>query len=164
MMKRREDYPEVICHECGRHDRAAYIEPTATQMIELRLCFNCLFWTEKIALAFGPDAHRIARIEGKHYSVGAKHPRGYRGFLGFGGSHFVIEWDDGRREETRNLWSQGPIPDRFRSRLPDNARFVTSTATTPTPTESDQRSPRQVCAGLNAGGTAAKGNAEPSCL
>jgi hypothetical protein len=46
------------------------------------------------------------------------------GFLGFGGRRFEIEFFDGRKVTTRDLWHQGVIPPKWRERYPDNARFV----------------------------------------
>lgn len=43
---------------------------------------------------------------------------------GHGGSLFRIRMHDGTLIDSRNLWCQGPIPERFRDRLYDNAEFL----------------------------------------
>ncbi|CAO0836086.1 putative protein OS=Streptomyces microflavus OX=1919 GN=Smic_80960 PE=4 SV=1 [Streptomyces microflavus] len=43
---------------------------------------------------------------------------------GFGGRRFDIEFFDGRRVTTHDLWSQGTIPPKHRERYQDNARFA----------------------------------------
>lgn len=68
------------------------------------------------------DPARRVVIDGQHYLLGEERP-GQTGD-GFGGARFDIEFRDGRRVTTRNLWHQGAIPPRWRWRYPDNARFV----------------------------------------
>jgi hypothetical protein len=65
----------------------------------------------------------IARVGGKHYAIGPER-RGDKQLCGFGGAKFIIQFFDGRRVETMNLWHQGVIPEHFRIRLPDNAEFL----------------------------------------
>lgn len=60
-------------------------------------------------------------VDGEHYRIGA----GKTTFRGFGGRRFDIEFLDGRKVTTRDLWHQGVIPPKWRERFPDNARFVT---------------------------------------
>jgi hypothetical protein len=62
-------------------------------------------------------------IGGKHYRLGSEY-EGSGAFKGHGGARFVIETADGTRVVTTNLWYQGEVPEHFRDRLPDNARFV----------------------------------------
>ncbi|MEV0617635.1 hypothetical protein AB0I81_30240 [Nonomuraea sp. NPDC050404] len=59
-------------------------------------------------------------VDGDHYAIGDD----TGGFRGHGGRRFDIEWFDGRKTTTRNLWHQGEIPPEWRHRYPDNARFV----------------------------------------
>ena len=40
------------------------------------------------------------------------------------GRRFDIEFFDGRRVTTHDLWSGSDIPERYRAHLPDNARFL----------------------------------------
>lgn len=83
-------------------------------------CFTCQFWTEKMVPHFR-DSPMTARIGGRHYRIG---PERAGGFRGFGGARFIIQFHDGRKVVTTNLWSQGEIPEAYREQLPDNATFV----------------------------------------
>ncbi|MGW4792213.1 hypothetical protein ACWEPC_07335 [Nonomuraea sp. NPDC004297] len=47
-------------------------------------------------------------VDGEHYAIGGD----TGGFRGHGGRHFDIEWFDGRRATTQNLWHQGTVPPR----------------------------------------------------
>ncbi|WP_275558596.1 hypothetical protein [Streptomyces sp. 5-6(2022)] len=62
-------------------------------------------------------------VGGEHYILGEDRPGD--AFKGFGGRRFDIEFFDGRKVTTRDLWYQGVIPPKWRERYPDNARFVT---------------------------------------
>jgi len=64
-------------------------------------------------------ANRVV-IDGEHYMLGDN----TAGMKGFGGRRFDIEFFDGRRVTTTDLWFQGVIPPKWRERFPDNARFV----------------------------------------
>lgn len=101
------------CKECGK----AYHASLTGAKLREGLCFKCDFWTEKVEWANEADKMPI-RINGVHYQPGLAIHRG-----GFGGSKFTIQTSDGLFE-TRNLWCQGDIPERFKDRLPDNAKFV----------------------------------------
>ena len=107
------------CKECGA-PILSWLWDDADVMLELRLCFTCKFWYEKIPLA---DDSKVVRIHHTHYWIGEEANKGV--FRGFGGQKFVIKFNDGRNEvTTTNLWCQGEIPERFWDRLPDNAEFV----------------------------------------
>ena len=111
--------PFITCIECGRAEHGEWANKAD---IEARqLCFNCLFWHEKIGIA---DEPRIVRINGNHYAIGDERKGGGK-FSGFGGLEFSIRFNDGREITTHNLWGQGSIPRRFRERLPDNATWIT---------------------------------------
>lgn len=69
-------------------------------------------------------ARKIARIDGHHYVIEEDDNSG--GFQGMGGRAFTIVFDDGREVVTRNLWSQGHVPPKWRERHPDNAHFKTA--------------------------------------
>ncbi len=83
------------------------------------LNFTKDFWQQKETIKYQA---RVARVNGTHYIVGDEDaPQSFRGF---GGSLFLIQFDDGRRVATTNLWCQGEIPPALRDKLPDNAKFV----------------------------------------
>jgi hypothetical protein len=64
----------------------------------------------------------VARVGHRHYYIDDEKNTG--GFRGFGGSKFIIKFNNGRIVETTNLWCQGIIPESFYDRLQDNAVFI----------------------------------------
>jgi len=110
----------LICKECGAEICFDYIsKATINRMKKWRVCHRCEYWLEWVEKRRHP---RVARINHTHYLVRDEFDTGK--FRGFGGRKFVIEWDDGRRMSTTNLWHQGRIPEFFWDRLPDNAKFI----------------------------------------
>lgn len=109
-----ENVPPYNCVVCGKEETAHYFDNKS--MVENKLCFTCQFWTEYVA-----KEKNSIRIDGNHYMVGsATTPHRYNGF---GGRKFRIRKNDGTVIETCDLWSQGPISEHFRDKLPDNAEF-----------------------------------------
>ena len=76
--------------------------------------FHDAFWLEEIAQGNG------VVVEGKHYRISKSDSR----IKGFGGRKWTIKFHNGTTVETDNLWTQGEIPEKYRTRLPDNAVFV----------------------------------------
>lgn len=119
------------CVECDKSEKARYMNPTKSQMIERQLCFGCNFWTEKLEIR---DDSNTVRVKGVHYIIGPEKlknehklsPYMRNAVRGHGGAKFMVYFNDGRIVETNNLWCQGDIPDGFRDRLPDNATFLNS--------------------------------------
>ncbi len=68
------------------------------------------------------DPGRWAVIDGAFFTIGDGD--GFGGVAGFGGKRWEIEFFDGRRVVTRDLWPTGQITPKWRERWPDNARFV----------------------------------------
>lgn len=71
---------------------------------ERQLCFHCNFWIEKVAIK---DRPRVVRIDGSHYQIGKEDKISWAEFRGFGGSKFVIVFNDGRRVETTQPLASG---------------------------------------------------------
>lgn len=109
------------CVECGGTDRATCVSGTRERMLARSLCFLCLFWNDRIEAQSNPKA---CVINGQSYQDAGRRTGGPQSSLGFGGREFHIEFFDGRVIETNNLYGQGKVPERFRDRLPDTARFV----------------------------------------
>lgn len=109
------------CVECGEieSDELIYADEVDQKMRELQLCFDCLFWQEYMERVDSPET---VRINGHHYVIGDEEETTIRGNCG---CMYAIAFFDGRKVVTTNLWNQGPIPERFQDRLPDNAVFVT---------------------------------------
>jgi hypothetical protein len=104
----------LVCRECARTvDAAQWVN--AKHLLRARLCNDCLKWVELLKIANDPNT---VRAGGVHYVV---HPGEPEAFRGEEPRHYRIRFHDGRELLTANLWCQGVIPARFRSRLPDNA-------------------------------------------
>ena len=81
-------------------------------------CFECALWRERLPLVGNPD---VAIIDGTMYTIGDENdPSPFRGF---GGDKFVINFKDGRKVTTTNLWCGGDISEHWRPQFPDNADF-----------------------------------------
>lgn len=105
-----------MCSECGaEEDLNGY--SGAEKQRGARLCRLCFFWTGLVTVRDQPNR---VRESGRHYTLSAE-DSSFCGFRGFGGSHYVVAFTDGRRVRTSNMWSNGEIPWWFRDRLPDNA-------------------------------------------
>lgn len=77
-------------------------------------CFNINFWNDCL------DESAII-VDGKCYHDAGRKPNGTK-WLGFGGSEFTIEMNDGRIIKTNNLWHNGEVPKE--RNVKDNARFI----------------------------------------
>lgn len=93
------------------------------------MCMSCFYWWQHIKYRSNgdltPNGERVARINGEAYIVGHEDLSKYDyNFRGYGGAKFLISFFDGTIVTTTNLWSNGPIPQRFRVELPDNAQFI----------------------------------------
>lgn len=113
----------VSCR-CGKRATLRYSGDIGARMEERSECFDCAFWGRLLE----QDAERpetVVIVEGRHYMIepDPDQPRD-RGFAGFGGAEFTVAFNDGRVVKSRNLWTQGEIPERFREQMPDNATFL----------------------------------------
>jgi hypothetical protein len=106
------------CSTCSKPISLAYNQLTKQQLIDRKLCFTCNFWHNLQTEV--SDEDRIV-IDNHHYVALESSPDGIRGF---GGRLFIIEKQDGTIIRTINLWHQGEIPEQYRDRFPNNARFV----------------------------------------
>lgn len=116
-LRSSSEIPDEPCRKCGSPFATTY--SNKEDLLKRHFCFSCTFWQEYVE---DKDNPRIARVDGKHYFVN-KSKGGDTRFNGFGGSKFKVRWNDGREEESNDVWHQGTIPDRFRQDLPDNATF-----------------------------------------
>jgi hypothetical protein len=125
-IKPKDEKDIYHCKICGAPELAHYCEQIKTEMICGQLCFDCNFWQEKIVWRQNnrPDVYVI---NGHHYIV---HPdanpddRDAVRWSGHAGRKFVIKPKGRPPFETRNLWHQGEIPERFRNILTDSAEFI----------------------------------------
>lgn len=118
----------VNCQWCGKNEELHWYEAVNEYLIETGLCFDCGFWLGYILCAdtdYTKDGQRIARINHQHYVICPDNPRPGLG-SGYGGRKITLRFLDGTEVTTRNLWSQGEIPELFRDQLPDNAEWLSS--------------------------------------
>lgn len=112
-----------ICNTCGKdYSNSVKTFGADHERFENDNCGTCNFWWEKVEWLKGHDADRSVIVDGKHYRIGSYCPEVG---MGFGGSFWAIEFDNGIITATRNLWHQGTIDEPFGEHLPNNARFLT---------------------------------------
>jgi len=107
--KKREGSECRRCQECRTHMHEGEADKHG-------VCFRCNFWLSFVGRPGG------LVIDGMHFTLGNEDSTVAR--RGFDGQRFIIATNDGRTIITTNLWANGSVPEHFRSRLPDNARFV----------------------------------------
>lgn len=98
----------------------SYSGAEGKRMAETGECFICAFWELKAL-----ENHDIV-IDNRLYGIGPEPgPNTNRSHLGMSGRRFDIEFfNTGKRYTTHNLWSGGEIPEKYRDRIPNTARFV----------------------------------------
>lgn len=113
---------DFTCQICGKIDNLdRFCKSEITKIMEKEtVCHCCAFWLEKIALT---DENTVV-ANGVRYTIEDENSNSP--FKGFGGREFNVEFFDGRKVTSHNMWCQGEIPERFRSypELQDNARFI----------------------------------------
>lgn len=109
----------ITCRHCGDVAPLDMNEEFIRIHLAAQLCRRCHFWVEKVERR---DEARSVRVDGRHFRI--REDFDGPGFRGHGGTRFTIRFHDGREVATRNLWSQGDIPEEWRAELPDNAVFM----------------------------------------
>lgn len=108
------------CRECGADNywtSYSASSPEKALMDADGICFGCAFWRVKA------DTTHDTVIAGRIYSVGdINRPSGPHN--GMAGRRFDIEYFDGRRVTTHDLWCGGEVPEKYKARIPDTARFL----------------------------------------
>lgn len=105
--------PFYICSICGDlFEKSTAKGEDEHRMEKDHLCFDCALWANRA------DKENPLVIDGIRYSLGPGN------WGGMAGRRFVIEYFDGRIVETKDLWCNGEVPDYFRDRIPDTARFL----------------------------------------
>lgn len=113
-----------ICRLCKSEFVPCYGDRINSRMILRELCFDCNHWDE---LAFLSQDRNSVRINGHQYWIQPPADPALSGeFSGFKKSVQKIQFIDGRKVETTNLWYQGEIPVAFRLRMPNNAQWAES--------------------------------------
>lgn len=127
-------YPTIECVECGESHRAHYDPFTRKRMVDRSLCFHCMYWSDMVHIRSSCDSNGFYSVE-KKYVIRVSNVREYKLMHytfydkavggGYGGALFHILLSDGTPTWSRNVWSQGPVPERFHERLPANAILIT---------------------------------------
>ena len=103
------------CEICGKQiEKSQYYD----NVICSNQCFEALYWLERIK---NKDSKKQVVIDSVVYQIESEHD--ISSFRGYDGKKFVIEFFDGRKVFTSNLWHNGTLPKAFRELLPDNAKF-----------------------------------------
>lgn len=115
---------EKICVVCGKD----YTNEDFLGMKE-NYCFSCSFWQEQLELDNGfrknPENKKVVIVvDGFHYVADIDENNKKDFFKGFGGCDHFVEFLDGKVQSFNNVWFQGKIPENFRDKMPDNARFL----------------------------------------
>lgn len=118
-------YHEFTCTKCGVLDRNTYVEPVRTHMLERRLCYHCNYWRD-FEVSLASDHQKMTIINGHVYGPGNRTSGPMRGMAG---RRFDIEYIDpsihaGKRVTTFDLWSGSTLPDKFKEKYPDTAKFL----------------------------------------
>lgn len=106
----------AVCKWC----RETYDASIHYSSVEPSECFLCNHWKE-ILERDKTDTTAVV-IKGHHYYISDENPALRP--RGFGGTKFVIQFNDGRLVTTTNLWHQGEISRYWLPKFPDNAVFV----------------------------------------
>ncbi|MFR2207335.1 MAG: hypothetical protein ACLS59_07335 [Clostridia bacterium] len=105
------------CEICGKEiEKSSY----SSAILCSSECFGKHFWNEIVK-----DKNNRIIINGHCYVDGGNKPDAiHTSWLGFNGNKFNIEFFDGRKLTTNNLWCNGEIPKEYRKLLPNNAKLI----------------------------------------
>jgi len=114
---------DYVCSECGEvsHPSYAYNDQIGAVLRERGLCCLDDFWAEAHADYL---AGKRLVVGGQSYTIAPERASDPASCKGHGGRRFRIQYPDGRVVESTNVWSQGPIPERWRARMADTAVFL----------------------------------------
>lgn len=109
----------LVCRDCGAVGYSTSFTPTCAEkkLIDSEgVCFSCAYWLVRI------EQKHDTVIDGRIYGVG--NGREGNPHNGMAGRRFDIEYFDGRRVTTFDLWAGSEVPDRYKQQIPDTARFL----------------------------------------
>lgn len=109
------------CRDCGEENFSTSFTPTCPEkkLIDSEgVCFTCAYWRVQLQ-----KPHQLV-IAGRIYSEGNTRKPPNSPHSGMAGRRFDIEYFDGRRVTTHDLWAGGEVPERYRHLIPDTARFL----------------------------------------
>jgi len=115
----------IVCSYCGGKDRPGrWDNEIKDRMHSEKRCFSCIHWFDAVEQK---DDDNCAIIDGNIYWVKDLSSTRHKVCLGFGGRVFHVEWHNGRKKTSNNVWHGGEIPKRFCGLLQNNAKFVSGT-------------------------------------
>lgn len=110
----------IICKECGCEVTLDNWQPEyKSKLITRSVCNKCDYWVDRLL----KTSSQIV-VNGKVFQIDNNQPKS-KSSAGHGGREFVfkrIGCDE--IERTTNLWYNGIVPEHFKSRIPDNAVFL----------------------------------------
>ncbi len=110
----------MVCKVCGQEEKPSHWI-NEDEMVSHQMCFCCNFWRDMLERDSKRPPYTYCVIDGTHYVIAPEDdPDPFRGF---GGARFQIEFNDGHRVVTTNLWCQGEPNKYWKDKFPDNARF-----------------------------------------
>lgn len=110
------------CKICGVEvDPSNFVKDCKDLLIKHQMCFSCNFWRERLEEDSKFPPHTACMIDGTHYIIGDENNKS--AFRGFDGYRFQIEFNDGTKVITTNLWCQGEPKGYWKDKFPNNARF-----------------------------------------
>ena len=108
------------CKICGQEeDISLFIHQD--ELEKKGVCFSCDLWQKRANNYQKEDKYLHPIIDGVYYTIDDENSTSH--FRGFGGYQFQIEFKDGHRVISTNLWCGGDVPEIWQSKLPNNARF-----------------------------------------
>lgn len=116
-----DDAP-LTCVACGYavDDPSMYVSAVQTIMQSLVVCSRCAQW--EVRARAGREKNSV-RVNGVLYVIRPETPRTRTSEASSSYAH-TIKFKNGRVVYTTHLARYGDIPERYRSRLPDNATFL----------------------------------------
>lgn len=110
-----------VCKDCRAVNYSTSFTPNCAEkkVIDAEgVCFTCAYW--RVAIA---KKHDVV-IDGQIYGLGNVYRPPNSPHAGMAGRRFEVEFFDGQRVVTHDLWAGGAVPDRFKHLIPDTARFL----------------------------------------
>lgn len=110
------------CKICGSEENPSnWVKDWKDSILKYQMCHTCNYWRERLEDDKKYPPHTACMIDGTHYVIGPEDDSSH--FRGFSGARFQIEFNDGTKVVTTNLWCQGEPRGYWREQFPDNARF-----------------------------------------
>ena len=107
------------CKICGKEiEKSSY----SNDILCSSECFHVNFWNELVE-EYNKDPYHNPVVNGTKYYVGDENNAG--AFRGFDGARFCILFNDGTIILSTNLWCNGEVPEEYKDKLKNNAKFIT---------------------------------------